>query len=118
MADYQKGINDHYSYKPWTGGDKIFSFSYTFTKAGTYDLLASVMCSRDLSGLSGLADDSPTKADWKAWGENFHVNRQWLQGEDKTYRLTVAAVPEPGTYAMMIAGLGMLGAIARRRKQG
>jgi hypothetical protein len=28
-----------------------------------------------------------------------------------------AAVPEPETYAMMMAGLGMLGFIARRRKQ-
>lgn len=28
----------------------------------------------------------------------------------------VAAVPEPETYAMMLAGLGMIGAIARRRK--
>ena len=30
---------------------------------------------------------------------------------------TVAAVPEPETYAMMLAGLGLLGVVARRRKQ-
>jgi PEP-CTERM motif len=29
----------------------------------------------------------------------------------------VAAVPEPETYAMMLAGLGLLGFVARRRKQ-
>lgn len=29
----------------------------------------------------------------------------------------VAAVPEPETYAMMLAGLGLVGVIARRRKQ-
>jgi hypothetical protein len=28
----------------------------------------------------------------------------------------VAAVPEPETYAMLLAGLGLMGAIARRRK--
>lgn len=31
--------------------------------------------------------------------------------------LTVTAVPEPGTYAMLLAGLGLMGGIARRRKQ-
>lgn len=30
--------------------------------------------------------------------------------------LTVAAVPEPGTYAMLLAGLGVLGFLARRRQ--
>jgi hypothetical protein len=27
-----------------------------------------------------------------------------------------AAVPEPGTYAMMLAGLGLMGFVAARRK--
>lgn len=30
---------------------------------------------------------------------------------------TVAAVPEPQTYALMLAGLGLVGFVARRRKQ-
>lgn len=32
------------------------------------------------------------------------------------YSYTIAAVPEPETYAMLLAGLGMVGFIARRRK--
>lgn len=35
-------------------------------------------------------------------------------GSDLT--IAVAAVPEPGTYAMMAAGLGLLGFVARRKK--
>lgn len=40
-----------------------------------------------------------------------------LQGDVLTFSNPdlVAAVPEPGTYAMMLAGLAMLGGIARRR---
>ena len=36
-----------------------------------------------------------------------------LNGADLTY---VAAVPEPETYALMLAGLGLVGFVARRRK--
>jgi hypothetical protein len=30
---------------------------------------------------------------------------------------TVTAVPEPETYAMLLAGLGLMGVVARRRQQ-
>jgi hypothetical protein len=33
-------------------------------------------------------------------------------------KLSVTAVPEPDSYAMLLAGLGLMGAIARRRQRG
>lgn len=51
------------------------------------------------TGWSGGADES--------WGlDNFRV----------TLTTPVAAIPEPETYALMLAGLGALGFVARRRK--
>jgi probable HAF family extracellular repeat protein len=38
-------------------------------------------------------------------------------GQEHAYLLSVATIPEPETYAMMLAGLGLLGLTARRRKQ-
>lgn len=32
-------------------------------------------------------------------------------------QITVSAVPEPATYGMMLGGLGLMGLVARRRKQ-
>lgn len=38
--------------------------------------------------------------------------------DDHVVGLTLAPVPEPGTYAMMLAGLAAMGLIARRRRAG
>jgi hypothetical protein len=38
--------------------------------------------------------------------------------DDHVLGLTLAPVPEPGTYAMMLAGLAVMGFIARRRQRG
>lgn len=48
-----------------------------------------------------------------------YANNTAGQGQFRSLSVTdvaVAAVPEPETYAMLMAGLGLLGAVARRRK--
>ncbi|MGN6827764.1 FxDxF family PEP-CTERM protein [Paucibacter sp. M5-1] len=40
-----------------------------------------------------------------------------LQHQDYQDLVTVTAVPEPGTYAMLLAGLGLVGFVARRRQR-
>jgi hypothetical protein len=112
------------SYKPWTGGDQLFNIYYTFDAVGVFDLVASVMCSADLSTLTGISPAKLKKpnADWSKWHEDFHSMKlsknQWAQGETEKYSLTVVAsqVPEPQTYAMLLAGLGLMGFMVRRRK--
>ncbi len=113
--------SNSYSYKAWNGGDKSFSFNYTFATAGDFDLLASVMCSADLSGLSGPADGKPTSADWNAWATDVHGpgGSDVFQGETEIYRIKVyGAVPEPSTLALF--GLSLVGIagmrLAKRKK--
>jgi len=51
---------------------------------------------------------------------NFSFTFTTLGGESKDLsldRVYVTAVPEPGTYAMFLAGLGVVGLIAMRRRQ-
>lgn len=51
----------------------------------------------------------------KGLGDNAGSGSYYL---GKNYVINVAAVPEPETYAMLVAGLGLLGVVARRRRTG
>jgi hypothetical protein len=45
------------------------------------------------------------------WDSNFGDNTEFI-----TASVTVGAIPEPETYALMLAGLGLVGWMARRRR--
>jgi hypothetical protein len=111
-----KTAEELYSYKQWTGGDTTFTFTYTFSDTGTYNITQSVMCSRDLSNLTTYG----TSSDWAAWTEDIHTLCSTTQGETEKYSITVVSksVPEPGTFSLLACGLmSLAGAAFFRRKK-
>jgi len=56
--------------------------------------------------------------------DNPHLKVEFLSGPNDTRKtgsllsMNIPAVPEPETYAMLLAGLGAVGFVARRRRQG
>lgn len=54
---------------------------------------------------------------WVRWNDvNDANNDHALAIDNVSFGVTAAPVPEPGTYAMLLAGLGAVGFIARRRR--
>ncbi|WP_377703835.1 FxDxF family PEP-CTERM protein [Pseudoduganella sp. UC29_71] len=69
---------------------------------------------------NGAADVWTIKSMGPLAADNYYlqVSGTVLSADDASYagHLTLAPVPEPATYGMMLGGLGVLGFLARRRK--
>ena len=79
-----------------------------------------------VSAVAGTAAGSPLGAPSSLANASFSVyfsDNSWGTAKlsqldwNVSQTLTINAVPEPETYAMLLAGLGLMGAVARRRKQ-
>lgn len=47
----------------------------------------------------------------------YSLDGPWIFTDEVDFYRTAAPVPEPETYAMLLAGLGLMGAVSRRRKR-
>ena len=81
----------------WTSGD-LDGHQITFGQTGA-----------NYFGFLNYTGSAPITLTLKGMGS---ANNSHFSGE-----VTVSAVPEPESYAMLLAGLGLIGTIARRRAQ-
>jgi hypothetical protein len=119
-----------------TGAEDLFSVDFTtplLLPAGHYFFVPQVeVTGGEFLWLSAprpiVAPGTPFPAgstDLQAWIRNENLAPDWLRvGTDithagpfnMTFSLTGATVPEPATWALMILGLGGVGAVTRRRR--
>jgi len=95
-------------------GATAFSLSgfNSFTNLAGGNQLSSLTAS--LSKLTAGNFDQFVTLSWNGHNENYVGGANSISLELKG---TVAAVPEPASYAMLLAGLGLMGTIARRRNK-
>ncbi len=102
--------------------DNVSSFTFTSDKLGTVvsDLISGVkgklstpQAGNDRVGLNFMAGIYSYSFNTGYEGGYWSMN-EYDYGYSHTW--TAAPVPEPETYAMMMAGLGLIGMVARRRK--
>lgn len=67
------------------------------------------------SGLTSLDGYKPLVGDTANWWMDT-VNGSYADRVPDTTAFTITPVPEPGTYALMLAGLGLVGWMARKRQ--
>lgn len=109
-----------------------FSFAYGIndlgqvvglsTKVGVFDTYATLWDGNSIINLNDYLDSSYIQAGWKLTEAREINDLGWIVGNafnsklniNKGFVLSVSPVPEPDTYAMLIAGLGLIG-ISRRK---
>lgn len=107
-------------YRVTTDQDPELARAYTLGSrlAGSYASFGDFGDELDMYVVRGYssADDASKGGFAQLVGANgLDVKAKVYIGDAGEYRLQIAVVPEPETYAMLLAGLGLIGAAARRR---
>jgi hypothetical protein len=109
------------------GGDDVISFTnlaagtynFEFTMSSQFTNITSVTVNGQEATMASFGNfrffglESVSDAPFEVRIEGTANSRSLYSGE-----LQVAAIPEPETYALMLAGLAAVGFMARRRRQG
>lgn len=102
-------LNGVASYDPDYVADSIVQYAWDLNGDATYDVFGATP-DVDPTTLAGLGMDAGT------YTLALKVTDTHGTYGVSTTSLTIAAVPEPETYAMMLAGLGLVGYAVRRRR--
>lgn len=95
-------------------GEKVFG-KLNFDTTGSFannSYLGGVAFQKTTANATGLTAGVNT-----AYADGDVAVRAWVDGNNALHIAAVQAVPEPSEYALLLAGLGLMGIVARRRSQ-
>jgi len=101
----------------WNTPGGSFNFvSPVFVSAGSGAIVDGNVAGK-VTGLGGTLATTWASGDtlWLRWTERNEIGNDHALAIDNL-SFSVTAVPEPGTYALLLAGLGVIGFLARRRR--
>jgi len=131
LVDTFGGAHDSFEVAVEAGVAAPFFETYAFTLSTLSNVQATFASSNILGAVSLYKADLTPLDSWAVGGAQFSGSDSWTlaagsyfygvsgTGFAGAYTLTstVAAVPEPETYAMLAAGLGIIGFVASRRRR-